>query len=212
MSNPKVQNNWTDVTKCTRTANRARKIGAGVLAVITMSAVLGMGSGGRSTAMAQSGPQSTPCGSAPSFIGYWHNFQNQAPFIKLGDVSPQFDVINIAFATPASGSTSSITFTVNSRESESDFIADVSTLHGTGKKVVLSIGGANAVVELKTGADIQNFVESVTAIVSKFGFDGVDIDFESGSIELQRGDTDFRNPTTPVIVNLIQALHQLKSS
>src|SRR5262249_1326961 len=145
------------------------------------------------------------CGRGHIFIGYWHNFQNQAPFIRLGDVSPQFDVINIAFATPASGSTSNIVFKLNSRESESDFITDISALQGRGKKVVLSIGGANTVIKLNNGADVQDFVDSVSTLVNKFGFDGIDIDFESNSVVLASGDSDFRNPTTTPIVNLIGA-------
>jgi chitinase len=39
----------------------------------------------------------------------------------------------------------------------------------------------------------------------------VDIDFENQSLSLQAGDADFRSPTTPVVVNLISALKQLKA-
>gem|GEM_PF-6109108 len=30
-------------------------------------------------------------------VGYWHNFVNQAGYIKLRDVSTKWDVINVAF-------------------------------------------------------------------------------------------------------------------
>jgi len=41
--------------------------------------------------------------------------------------------------------------------------------------------------------------------------DGRDIGFEGHSLSLDAGDTDFRNPRTPVIVNLISALKTLKA-
>ncbi|HWX41950.1 MAG TPA: chitinase [Blastocatellia bacterium] len=151
-------------------------------------------------------------GKAALLIGYWHNFVNAAGSLQLGSVSPQFDVINVAFARPISGSTSTIDFTVGSFESKAQFTADVAALHQAGKKVMLSIGGANTLVQLNSATDLQNFVNSVSSIVNQFGFDGIDIDFEINSITLEQGDVDFRNPTTPAIVNLILALHQLKST
>ena len=53
------------------------------------------------------------------------------------------------------------------------------------------------------------YISTVTQIVSEYGFDGIDIDFESPSLSIDPGDTDFKHPTTPSIVNLISALHQL---
>jgi chitinase len=151
---------------------------------------------------------------APSnhlFIGYWHNFVNAAGFIRLRNVSTQFDVVNIAFGRPVAGSTSTITFKLVSQESEADFISDIAFLHGQSQKVVLSIGGAKPVVQLNTDGDLQNFVDSVTSLVNQFGFDGIDIDFENSSLTLDPGDTDVTAPTTPAIVNLIAALRQLKT-
>jgi chitinase len=149
---------------------------------------------------------------SPVLIGYWHNFVNGAGFVRLADISPQFDVVDVAFGMPVSSSTSTIGFTVDSAESEAQFIADVATLHSKGKVILLSIGGESGVVQLNTNSDLQNFTGSVTSIVNKFGFDGVDIDFEGSSLTLNPSDTDFKNPTTPAIVNLISALRQLKNA
>ena len=55
----------------------------------------------------------------------------------------------------------------------------------------------------------SSIVSSVTSIVATYGFDGIDIDFESPSLSIDAGDTDFRHPTTPSLVNLISALRQL---
>jgi chitinase len=77
--------------------------------------------------------------------------------------------------------------------------------------VLISIGGANGEVQLTSAQSVTNFVTSVSAIIDRWGLNGVDIDFENQSLSLNAGDTDFKNPTTPVIVNLIAALQQLKA-
>ncbi len=87
--------------------------------------------------------------------------------------------------------------------------ADIRDLQARGKKVMISLGGGGAFFKLDDPAHIANFTSSVTQIVSEYGFNGVDIDFETPSLVLQPGDTDFRHPTTPSIVNLIAGLRQL---
>ena len=96
-------------------------------------------------------------------------------------------------------------------ESDADFLAGIKAQQAKGKKVVISIGGANGEVQLTSAAAATNFVNSVSAIIDSWGLDGVDVDFENQSLSLQAGDSDFRSPTTPVVVNLISALKQLKA-
>lgn len=145
-------------------------------------------------------------------VGYWHNFDNGSGFIKLRDVSTDWDVINLAFGEPVAGSTSQIAFTPDARTSVAEIQSDVQILHGRGKKVLLSVGGANGHVELRNDAEQQQFVDSVTAIINQYDLDGLDVDFEGQSVHVDRGDSDFTNPTTPVIVNLIQALRQIRTN
>jgi chitinase len=145
-------------------------------------------------------------------IGYWHNFDNGSGFIRLRDVSPDWDIINLAFGEPVAGSTSQIAFTPDVRTSVAEIQADVQFLHGRGKKVLLSVGGANGHVELRNATERQQFVTSVTSIIQQYGLDGLDVDFEGQSVHVDRGDADFTNPTTPVIVNLISALRQIRSN
>jgi len=130
----------------------------------------------------------------------------------LAQVSPDFDVIDVAFGGTTTD-TSTVSFDVDTVdiESEAQFIADVATLQSNGKKVILSIGGANGNVALNTSQDVTNFVNSVSGLIQKFGFNGVDIDIENNSFSLISGDNDFKNPKTPTIVNMISALHQLAS-
>src|SRR5207249_8112662 len=84
-------------------------------------------------------------------------------------------------------------------------------LHSLGKKVLISIGGANGTVQLTTTGARDNFVSSVNSIITTYGFDGLDIDFEGQSLILNQGDTDFTAPTTPVIVNTISAIRSVQS-
>ncbi|HEY1016591.1 MAG TPA: glycosyl hydrolase family 18 protein [Herpetosiphonaceae bacterium] len=162
------------------------------------------------------GPTATPCpncgGGLPRrvIVGYWHNFDNGSGVIRLRNVSPKFDVIQVAFAEPTGAAPGVIGFTPYG-SSVAEFKADVAYLKSQGKKVLISIGGANGQVQLTDAAARQNFVASMKTIISEYGFDGLDIDFEGHSLYLNEGDRDFRNPTTPVITNLIAALRELRS-
>ncbi|WCF09588.1 glycosyl hydrolase family 18 protein [Paenibacillus thiaminolyticus] len=156
---------------------------------------------------APGGPDPNP---APGklLIGYWHNFDNGSTALKLRDVSPQYDVVHVAFAETVGADHSTLSFTPYNA-TVAEFRSDVAYLHSQGKKVLISIGGQNGSVELHSNQDVQNFVNSLASIIQTYGFDGLDIDLEGGSVSLGAGDTDYRHPTTPKIVNLIAAVRQL---
>lgn len=156
-------------------------------------------------------PKAQAAVSSKTIVGYWHNFDNGSGFIKLRDVSTKFDVINVSFAEPISGVTNGTIGFTPYNYTDADFKADVAYLQSLGKKVIISIGGANGQVQLSTTSARDNFVNSVTAIIEKYGFDGLDVDFEGHSLYLNSGDNDFKNPTTPVIVNLISALRTINN-
>lgn len=163
------------------------------------------------TLLSPNSPRAHAAVSSKTIVGYWHNFDNGSGFIKLRDVSPKFDVINVSFAEPTSGvANGTIGFTPYNY-TEADFKADVAYLQSQGKKVIISIGGQNGQVQLASTAARDNFVNSVTAIIENYGFDGLDVDFEGHSLYLNAGDSDFKNPTTPVIVNLISALRTINN-
>jgi chitinase len=75
--------------------------------------------------------------------------------------------------------------------------------------VLISVGGADAPVELNTTADKDKFVTSMKAIITEYGFDGFDIDLEGNSVILNSGDTNFKSSTTPKINNLVTAAREL---
>jgi chitinase len=145
-----------------------------------------------------------------ALIGYWEGYGLAKETIPLRDVSPQWDIIIATFAAPVKGSTSLMHFEPPSGISDEQFKADVTYLQSKGRRVLISLGGGGQVVTLNTADDVHNFVSSVSAIVEKYGFDGIDLDIETPSLLINPGDTDFRKPTTPSIVNLIAAVRQMR--
>ncbi|GAB3161008.1 hypothetical protein GCM10027290_67630 [Micromonospora sonneratiae] len=150
-------------------------------------------------------------------IGYLHaSFANGSGYLRMADVPSEWDIINLAFGEPTSATSGDIRFQLcpvsecPGVETEAEFIAAIRAKQQQGKKVLISIGGQNGQVQLTTTAARDAFVRSVGAIIDRYGLDGLDIDFEGHSLSLNTGDTDFRNPTSPVIVNLISAVRTLK--
>ena len=153
-----------------------------------------------------------------ALIGYLHaTFANGSGYLRMADVPADWDIVNLAFGEPTTPTSGDIRFALCPAsecpgvETEAQFIAAIRAKRQAGKKVLLSIGGQNGQVQLTTTAARDAFVRSVSAIIDRYGLDGVDVDFEGHSLSLNNGDTDFRNPTTPVIVNLIAALRSLKT-
>ncbi len=159
-------------------------------------------------------PAVTPAPAGPPnghrLIGYWAGYGPAASRIPLPELSPQWDIAIVAFATPdATAPEGTMRFAVPTGTDAASFKADIATARARGQKVMLALGGGGQHFTLANPVRVPNFVESVARIVSDYGFDGVDIDFESPSLALDPGDTDFRHPTTASVVNLIAALRQL---
>ena len=143
-------------------------------------------------------------------IGYWTGYGPAGSNFSLRRISPQWDVIIVAFATPDhSAPEGSLRFHTPAGFDTAEFKADIAYMRRRGKKVLISLGGGGQVFTLAGPNSTSNFVSSVTRIVSEYGFDGIDLDFETPSLALDPGDTDFRHPITPSTVHLISALRQL---
>ncbi|MFT7616950.1 MAG: chitinase [Planctomycetota bacterium] len=144
-------------------------------------------------------------------VGYWHNWTFSPNNLTLTQLPSEYDVINVSFAIPQPVFGSTMTFNpdANLYPNPATFISDVATLQAQGKKVLISIGGANGPVHLNNTTEINNFVTSMLSIINTYGFDGLDIDLEGGSLSIGPGDNDFTNPTSPRVVNFISAIHQL---
>ncbi|MEV4444453.1 chitinase [Streptomyces mirabilis] len=153
-----------------------------------------------------------------ALVGYLHaSFANGSGYTRMADVPDSWDIIDLAFGEPTSTTSGDIRFTrcpvteCPTVESDADFKAAIKAKQAAGKKVLISIGGQNGQVQLTTTAARDTFVSSVSKIIDTYGLDGLDIDFEGHSLSLDANDTNFKSPTTPVIVNLISALKTLKA-
>ncbi|MFJ8133555.1 chitinase [Streptomyces hydrogenans] len=218
----KVYRGGTAVGTATGTSYTATGLTPNTAYSFQISAVNSAGESARSTAVSATTTSGGGGGGgelpARALVGYLHaSFANGSGYTRMADVPDSWDVINLAFGEPTSVTSGDIRFKLcpvaecPNVESEADFKAAIKAKQAAGKKVLISIGGQNGQVQLATTAARDTFVSSVSKIIDDYGLDGLDIDFEGHSLSLQTGDTDFRNPTSPVIVNLIQAVKTLKA-
>jgi chitinase len=143
-------------------------------------------------------------------IGYWAGYGPPNSGFRLRDVSPQWDIVIVAFATPDKlAPEGTLQFRLRGGTDADQFRGDIALLKSQGKKVMISLGGGGKYFTLDDAKSIPNFVSSVSQIITEYGFDGIDLDFETPSLSLDPGDTDFKNPKTPSVVNLISGLRQL---
>jgi len=115
-------------------------------------------------------------------MGYWQNFNNGAPVLTIAQVPTTYDIIAVAFAN-ATGVPGQISFAIDpgvTGYSDAQFKADIVTAHGRGQKVVLSVGGQNGSISVNDSASASAFASSAAAIMTSYGFDGIDIDLENG--------------------------------
>jgi chitinase len=155
-------------------------------------------------ALPQSGPPN-----GHKLIGYAAGYGFGAA--RLKDIAPQWDIIIVAFATPEKNAPQgTFQFHTPSGLDPAQFKADIADLKSQGRKVLISLGGGGVYVPLDTPDSTENFVSSVGRIVADYGFDGIDIDLESPSLNLAPGDSDFRHPTTPSVLHLIDGMRRLR--
>jgi chitinase len=146
-----------------------------------------------------------------SLIGYWTG-EDRGRTLPLEAVSPQWNVVIVAFGVPDHHSPEgTLRFHPPNRMTLGQFKAAIAKLKSEGRKVLLSLGGGGQVFSLDGAGSVPVFVSSVSRIVREYGFDGIDLDFETPSFLIARGDNDFRHPTTSGVVHLIAALKQLKA-
>ncbi len=144
-------------------------------------------------------------------IGYWHNWNDvNAPYIPLTQIDSRYTIIEVAFAVPTSPSDMTMTF-VPDGITQAQFITQIQTMQSLGKKVLLSIGGANTSIDLTSTLNKNAFVSSLTSLLNTYGFDGIDIDIENGNSILALGGT-IAAPTNVAQVNLIAAIQQIMSN
>lgn len=146
----------------------------------------------------------------PALVGYWHNWNDaNAPYIQLTQVDSRYNVIVVAFAIPSGGTDYKMDF-VPDGVTKAVFTSQVQTLKSQGKKVLISVGGATAPIALDNTTERDTFVATMNAIITTYGFDGMDIDLEGASVTVTGG--SISAPTDAKIINLIDATKKIMSN
>ncbi|KZV98228.1 hypothetical protein EXIGLDRAFT_832324 [Exidia glandulosa HHB12029] len=155
-----------------------------------------------------------------AIIGFFNPGVSGDGYVALPDVSDVYNVLIIHHADadtdPASPTYGGVKLgtcfspaCANGNISEADFITAVKDKTSKGKLVPLGVfwnfGGDNA-----NGTAQAKFIDTVTAIIDKYGFNGLNMN-DGGIPTLDNGDDDFANPTTPAVVNFIATLKTIKS-
>ncbi|MBK9148886.1 MAG: chitinase [Flavobacteriales bacterium] len=149
---------------------------------------------------------STAWGQQHDLVGYWHNWNDgNAPYLELAAIDDRYTVIDIAFAEPQPGTSHVMSF-APSGTPQAVFIGQVAALRAQGKKVLISIGGANASVHLDSDQERDEFVISVLEIIGTYGFDGIDIDLEGSSVAITGGSI-----STPIDASMIRLIDAITS-
>ncbi len=122
-------------------------------------------------------------------MGFWHNWAAEAGqgyrggrFLEmtLSAIPVQYNVIAVAFMKVLDLNTRIPDFKPY-KDSDEAFRQQVDIVHAQGRKVLISLGGADAHIELYAG-DETALAERIISLSDKYGFDGLDIDLEQSAI------------------------------
>lgn len=125
-------------------------------------------------------------------MGFWHNWpQNayngsgyQQGFFKemqLDDIPQAYNVIAVAFMKVAEHNNDRIPDFSPYNCTTAEFRRQVDVLHAQGRAVLISLGGADAHIELQRG-DEDALATRIIHLADTYGFDGLDIDLEQAAI------------------------------
>ena len=174
--------------------------------------------------------QPKPCDKVPLpskvILGYAHSWENNsAPFLtmkQIGD-NTKYNVVVYSFIETVNGDGYTPVLTINTPRyqsggafSEQLLIDDIAYLRNKGIPVLVSIGGQNGHVSLDTEEKKNIFVKGLEAIVDKYGFDGIDLDFEGSSMKFDAtGLKDFSYTSIsafPKLKNVVDAFKEIKQN
>lgn len=118
-------------------------------------------------------------------MGFWHNWptgfrdgyqQGSSVWLNLTDVPVEYNVVAVAFMKG-----SGIPTFKPYHLSDMEFRHQVDVLNNQDRVVLISLGGADAHIELQIG-DEQALANEIIRLVEVYGFDGLDIDLEQSAI------------------------------
>ena len=168
--------------------------------------------------------QFVPLPSGPIILGYAHSWENtSAPFLYFADMlTSKYNVVMYSFIETANQNGYTPQLTINTPKYLTNGVYDsqllkddINSLRSQGIPVIVSIGGQNGHVELSTIAQKDEFVQGLKDIVDEYKFDGIDLDFEGGSMDFGAGAlTDFSYTAIsayPKLKNVVDAFKELKT-
>ncbi|MBO1042282.1 chitinase [Brucella pituitosa] len=118
-------------------------------------------------------------------MGFWHNWpaevgqgyrQGLFKEMALTDVPEEYNIIAVAFMKG-----SGVPTFKPYKYSDEEFRRQISALNEQGRAVLISLGGADAHIELYAGQENELATE-IIRLVETYGFDGLDIDLEQSAI------------------------------
>ncbi|MBP0945930.1 glycosyl hydrolase family 18 protein [Pseudomonas alliivorans] len=118
-------------------------------------------------------------------MGFWHNWgpepgqgyrQGMFKEMLLSEVPEAYNVVAVAFMKG-----NGIPTFKPYKGTDSEFRAEVAKLNAQGRAVLISLGGADAHIELHAGQEAALAAE-ICRLVEVYGFDGLDIDLEQTAI------------------------------
>lgn len=140
-------------------------------------------------------------------VGYWENWRP----LRLKDIDNRYNVVCLAFleadknASPDDNSVGDLEFTP---QNKSGLKADIPVLQAQGKKILISIGGANGSFKLSSTSEKNTFVQEVKDFIIEYGVDGIDIDIERTAYMCPTGAQSL-NAAETYMQNLIDGCKEL---
>ncbi|MDP5202338.1 T9SS-translocated chitinase ChiA [Flavobacterium sp. DG2-3] len=157
-------------------------------------------------------------------LGYAHSWENAgAPFLYFSQiVGSKFNVVDYAFVETVNRdgytpilTTNDARYLTNGVFNKQLLKNDIKSLRDSGVPVIVSIGGQNGHVVLENVTQKNIFVNGLKAIIDEYQFDGVDIDFEGGSMNFSAGnlrDISYAGISAyPRLKNVVDAFKELKA-
>ncbi|HXV98806.1 MAG TPA: glycosyl hydrolase family 18 protein, partial [Anaerolineae bacterium] len=148
---------------------------------------------------------------APALLGYWQNWNtSSSPYFVPDQADARYNMVAMAFAVPRNGTDYDMVFTPT-QTTPVTLRSQIQNMQAQGRKVLISIGGANDPIVLSNANERDVFISSMNGIINYYGFDGLDIDVEGGSLSVTSG-TTISNPTDAPVVNMIAAIKAIMAN
>ncbi len=141
----------------------------------------------------------------PALVGYWENWNT----LFFANVNSAYNVIIVAFPGNSDGKYTMTLdqWSIGPYANIAAFKSAIATAQGQGKKVLISLGGATIPIKLDSTYHKTNFINSVGKLLTDYGFDGIDLDLETSSMNFSNikmtGNSDV------ALNNMISAVQQI---